>query len=1175
MRILHIADVHFGQKSLDDLREPCEQIVQYVTEYEPDLVVIAGDLTVDRGVIDNASALACRTFIGQLAAQTRVLITPGNHDLTHRTDQPDNITAILSDASGPVIDNVAVVDTPQVVEYDDAALAVIPYPSAALFHANTGETSLESLNERLAQLCIGLAAKAIATGKVPLLVFHGTVEGGRHGDERSPAMLTRGTDVVLPTAALAGFHGVLAGHLHHPQEIQAPDGMVVYPGCVAPLTFGERTIEPEAVLWEIHYGGVDVHTHLPLPVTHQRIQVDVTADDWDASKDATLNLADWIERAGEHIGEARVKIAVTASKQRLELLTSELVDVQRGQFHLKELRLEKTTIPEHRSILEEGEDRASRVDIPEALAIYAETCEDPEFTQHLAEVQDVAREIEQIVESQDSDPRYEFKPLALHLENYKSIADVDIDFRELPDRFGVFGPTGIGKSNLILALYWLLYGVNPKSEDGKAKTSLGEIVRRGEKKAKGWLEFESRGVDYKITREVTRSAKGTGTGKLFLTREEETGSVPMDEGTAKQTQLVINAMVGPPELHWLTRHLRQHGESAVKMGAARLADCINSTLQLDFETRIELGKVARDKAITNRDIAVTRGDTLQGQLPSQESIEELREGHESRLRVAKTSQTNHTTELQRQETAHEENRNALALTDAKASEAERLKPRRASLVAELDTCVSAGDGVRARLNAIGDVPPPAELEAEEAVARGKLTEAQAKLNDLRESAATLLQEESEALGGLRESERAAQAAQKDASTLLASRKRAVDDAARAAALLDEVPCEGDEWRPLDSYDRDTVDMSGCQLLTNATEARESLPELTEAVEKCEQRLGDTMSNFEVAAHKHATYQEEVDSARLRRNAKIREAENEAAVCGATHETASNRLASMRNKANNKAVLMQKLAEVEARTVLAKTQLAELDKRLEGTEGLIEEAQLLRDRVDRGVVVIGTTRAHIAELQTMIANAEAGLKQVAEAQKSRAQMLLQIEKLQDEAVQHDRARMAASYYLQSVQRNGIPSLLLERLAPVLERRVNEILTPAQRQLRIETLRTTTTGVTKSEVNLLFQSPTSQGEWIPIAELSGGEEDIANAAWAVGLAQTAAEMSGTSLEMIVLDEPFTGVSAEYDEATRDVLGNIQEHVSRVCLITHKSDLRPMVECSLKLSQNGRGVVMEVQR
>jgi DNA repair exonuclease SbcCD nuclease subunit len=254
-QILHFADVHFHHTTLDDLLEPCHEIEGLAFNLKAqgglDAIVIAGDLTTDRGIIDNATAVADRSFINRLAKFAPVYIVAGNHDLTFKDGQPNNLRAILADSAGVVLSNVYVLDYPEVIGRTGYTLSFLPYPSPATFHAMTGESDLTQISAALEDVCRGLVTKAAEHGGVPLAVFHGTVEGGRSGNESSPAMATRGRDIVLPVAALHGFRATLCGHLHHPQEIQTPTGPAVYPGCVTPLTFGERSIEPSALVWTI------------------------------------------------------------------------------------------------------------------------------------------------------------------------------------------------------------------------------------------------------------------------------------------------------------------------------------------------------------------------------------------------------------------------------------------------------------------------------------------------------------------------------------------------------------------------------------------------------------------------------------------------------------------------------------------------------------------------------------------------------------------------------------------------------------------------------------------------------------------------------------------------------------------------------------------------------------
>jgi DNA repair exonuclease SbcCD ATPase subunit len=123
--------------------------------------------------------------------------------------------------------------------------------------------------------------------------------------------------------------------------------------------------------------------------------------------------------------------------------------------------------------------------------------------------------------------------------------------------------------------------------------------------------------------------------------------------------------------------------------------------------------------------------------------------------------------------------------------------------------------------------------------------------------------------------------------------------------------------------------------------------------------------------------------------------------------------------------------------------------------------------------------------------------------------------------------------------------------------------------------TTTGRTKTEVTLRLMSPTSGNEFVPIAEASGGEEDLLNMAMSAGLARVASDMSGAPLSFVALDEPAAGVSESLQAETLEVIGRVHEHVQRSLTITHRRDLAAAFDGVIEVQQNGAGSTVEVQR
>ncbi|MBA9004804.1 AAA family ATPase [Thermomonospora cellulosilytica] len=100
------------------------------------------------------------------------------------------------------------------------------------------------------------------------------------------------------------------------------------------------------------------------------------------------------------------------------------------------------------------------------------------------------------------------RPLRLHLENFGSFrAPTSVDFHDV-DYFVLVGPTGAGKSTVIDAICFALYGTVPRWGDEK-KTGLA--LAPSATSGKVGLVFESGGRRYGIVRSLVRGGRGTVT----------------------------------------------------------------------------------------------------------------------------------------------------------------------------------------------------------------------------------------------------------------------------------------------------------------------------------------------------------------------------------------------------------------------------------------------------------------------------------------------------------------------------------------------------------------------------------------------------------------------------------------------------------------------------------------
>ena len=87
------------------------------------------------------------------------------------------------------------------------------------------------------------------------------------------------------------------------------------------------------------------------------------------------------------------------------------------------------------------------------------------------------------------------RPLELAIEGFTSFRSAQrIDFSPL-DLFAITGPTGAGKSSILDAMTFALYGLTMRT--GKQAS---ELVSQGATELKVLLRFTVRGSEYRITR---------------------------------------------------------------------------------------------------------------------------------------------------------------------------------------------------------------------------------------------------------------------------------------------------------------------------------------------------------------------------------------------------------------------------------------------------------------------------------------------------------------------------------------------------------------------------------------------------------------------------------------------------------------------------------------------------
>ena len=193
------------------------------------------------------------------------------------------------------------------------------------------------------------------------------------------------------------------------------------------------------------------------------------------------------------------------------------------------------------------------------------------------------------------------RPLLLSAQGFTAFRErVDIDFEGV-DFFALVGPTGSGKSSVIDAMCFALYGCVPRYEDERA---VAPAITMGASEARVSLTFEIAGERFIATRVVRRQPKGGATTKeARLERVFDQGTEVL-AGTADEVTREIERRLGLVFKHFTRCVVLPQGEFArfLHDKPSERQQLLVSLLDIDVYER--MGQSARRMAETiKNDIA--------------------------------------------------------------------------------------------------------------------------------------------------------------------------------------------------------------------------------------------------------------------------------------------------------------------------------------------------------------------------------------------------------------------------------------------------------------------------------------------------------------------------------------------------------------------------------------------
>ena len=159
--------------------------------------------------------------------------------------------------------------------------------------------------------------------------------------------------------------------------------------------------------------------------------------------------------------------------------------------------------------------------------------------------------------------------------------------------------------------------------------------------------------------------------------------------------------------------------------------------------------------------------------------------------------------------------------------------------------------------------------------------------------------------------------------------------------------------------------------------------------------------------------------------------------------------------------------------------------------------------------------------------------------------------------------------------GVRQILIDQAAPELEAIADDLFeraTGGRMRLRIATQTTLADGVSTAE-DFAIMIRDARGER-DVLDFSGGERQIVQMIFRLAVASWVARMNGTSIDCLILDEPFTamGETSEVLDDFLNILDTLARDIRLVILVTHIRALSDRMRGSIRLTKGLMGVRVE---
>ncbi|WP_192903004.1 exonuclease subunit SbcD, partial [Pelotomaculum propionicicum] len=469
MRIMHTSDWHLGrtlegrsrQKEQEDF---IEEIISISDEENIDCLILAGD------VFDAFNPPACAEQLFyealdrlSLGGRLAVVALAGNHDNPERLiaaaplARRHGIALLGLPNEEPFLNTIHsggahfVRGGPSWLELavpgcgHNAVILALPYPSETrlkeLIHARLEDESLmrESYSDKV-KLIFEQLSRQYRGDTVNIAASHIFVQGGWTSDSERPVYSAGGAYTVDPAALPGMAQYVALGHLHRPQAVAGSLSPCRYAGSPLAYSFSEAGQAKSVTIVEMEPGSTPSVKEIFLSAGCPLVR-------WRAS--STGQVYRWLEEGKDSAAWIDLEIEVDAPLSIAEI--HKLRKVCERFIEIRPIYSELGVAAARESL--------AGLPVQELFSLFYQRkkgcAPDHELVELFMEI------ISRPEETQPDQGDVQVKPVKLKLAGLQSFREAqEIDFACLCEAglFGIFGPTGSGKSTILDAITLALYG---------------------------------------------------------------------------------------------------------------------------------------------------------------------------------------------------------------------------------------------------------------------------------------------------------------------------------------------------------------------------------------------------------------------------------------------------------------------------------------------------------------------------------------------------------------------------------------------------------------------------------------------------------------------------------------------------------------------------------------------